>query len=478
MEDFYSDQSKQQTKPQEVSQTMDEFDAKRETPEEIVAQNVSQQLLSNAFEFQKHERDSEQMVPTFGEPIIEEPIHQNVDIQSEQRFSGIPIQQYIYDEEEEDEEESDPEDDFHPMEKYGKAEAKSYPMSGSNDKTENTDNLFELSSGGQQKTSQSSAEILYQLSDDNVLTAQSYGIGSDLRIGSTASESNSTELSAYELNSEDPFSTPQKHKTDINRKTEEDFERFVEKCEPFETIANQDQKPKESIDLLDLDQSMGQTTKVEHQIQVVPKESHHSLVESRPDSQFDTNHALSAVVSHIESDKGPEVVPSSAFNTSLNESHIQSIPSSTNRSDTDFNPTLSPNLDCFEPTLTSSTHHFEQAFPSEPVKSYSSDPIKTIEEQKISQTSGQKQTSKGDEPKEESIPKKMPKRESPQKEHAVNTSTDEGNNCPFSPSEYFLTFTTKQSFCLNSFLNWFSLFCFELNFVQIVCIRSLVLVLE
>ncbi|XP_054153054.1 reticulon-3-like isoform X2 [Oppia nitens] len=207
--------------------------------EEIVAQNVSQQLLDSALEAQRDSYEPHEDVSvtdlhtnhlTIGQQVIEEEdTHEDFDIQNEQRNSGFPIHQYIYDEEEEDEaeDEEDDEDDLH---------VDTIPVSGR----------------------------LVSLPDDNKDNPYGYGTGLSIGGSSETTPSSDNRTSIYELNKEDPFSTPQKHKTHITKdQSEEDFQRFVDKCEPFETITtdieiSRNDEPKSS--LLDFDSGISQMT--------------------------------------------------------------------------------------------------------------------------------------------------------------------------------------------------------------------------
>ncbi|CAG2180599.1 unnamed protein product, partial [Oppiella nova] len=338
---------------QEVSEEV----SQHESVEQRVATNVSQQLLSTAFDEQKAVKESPESVTqsdtsahAFGDQLVDQSSHQNIEYQSEQRFSGHPIHQYIYDEEEEDEEED--EDDLHvSAPAIGAHIGADEDMFGShvshNTRGEPIDDLIQGSNDSQKITKE---EILYQLSDDNVLTAQSYGIGSDLRIGSHLDHTLGDVSTEYQLNTEDPFSTPQKQKTD-NRQTEESFERFVDKCEPFETIGTDfGITSKEATNsLLDFGSSDAQMTGISD----APKVSD-SKLESTLESEWETNHSLSGeqFVEFAEESYGS---PSGAERTHTQHMGYDSDSSSTNRNT--FEPTLQPtkHTPVFTPPITSST---------------------------------------------------------------------------------------------------------------------------
>lgn len=437
-----------------------EQEVKPKTPEQIVAESVSEKLLSSALETshkleEELSPDRDTVGHSFGEPIIEEPFHQNVEFQSEHRFSGHPIQQYIYDEEEEDEE-YDNEIDIDLSDDQRNESSRENLFIESNTRPE-ADDLLNIASNESKDTKE---EILYHLSDDNVLTAQSYGYGTDLRIDS---DHKAQDLSVYELDSEDPFGTPHKQ---IPRpdSAERDFERFVDKCEPFETITDdiedKDEPMRASVNLLDLDQSIAPTLSSQPlsaafgvSEETAVKESH-SMVETMPDSLPEPNHALSAVGGAVGSDKSPDLLPSSVVDTDVAESQLHSDPEPTNKRDTELSPNVSPNLDTFESTLEPSyilEQTNQQVLPSQP-ETDSPPPLPEAVES-IAESEEVEQDQFEESPigsfieTETLVPTQLPIEPEPEdvvtprtmsspneSEQAVTTSSSSGQ-CPFSPSE-------------------------------------------
>jgi hypothetical protein len=205
-----------------------------ETPEQRVATNLSQQVFaSNLFESQTQPAQEPEIgrheapVDVFGQHLS-----QTIGNPIEQRLSGHQQEYDVYEYEEDDEEEDDLEDSLE------RRQIESRPNIGSDLMFSSSPNTNQSSTDPFRETGvRPKEEILYQLSDDsNVLRAQSYGIGSGLRIDS---QNDQNLGNVYSLNSENPFETPEK-KADQNKNkqlAEEAYDQFMTREEPYETMS-------------------------------------------------------------------------------------------------------------------------------------------------------------------------------------------------------------------------------------------------
>jgi hypothetical protein len=246
-----------------------------ETPEQIVATNLSQQVFaSNLFESQTQPKQdkSEVEIGRHSAPVdvFGQHLSQTIDKPFEQRLSGHQQEYDVY-EYEEDEEDDDSEDSLDRRQTQSRPNIGSDLMFSSSTNQSSTDPF--TGTGVRPKE-----EILYQLSEDsNVLRAQNYGIGSGLRIDSQ-NDQNSGNVSVYSLNSEDPFQTPEK-KVDQNKQlAEEKYEDLMRREEPFETMSTDFgiSSKEKSDNLLEFDINSPQLSAISHSIGLIESNRNHS----------------------------------------------------------------------------------------------------------------------------------------------------------------------------------------------------------
>lgn len=383
-----------------------------ETPEQRVATNISQQVFaSNLFESQTQpkQEESEAEMGRHSAPVdvFGQHLSQTIGKPIEQRFSGRQQEYDAYEYEEEDED--DDSDDSLERQHTG-----SRPYIGSDLMFSSSPNTNQPSTDPFKETGvRPKEEVLYQLSEDsNVLRAQNYGIGSGLRIDSQ-NDPNLGNVSAYSLNSEDPFQTPEK-KVDQNRQmAEEKYEEFMRREEPFETMSTDFgiSSNDKTDNLLEFDINSSELSAnvkpISHNIDVIESNRNHSQSSGESESEDEI----------IVTSSGVSTLPTHTFAETVS---------------------LSPNLDETQAVDTQNTLKTDSAFTQHSIKESTlvSDERKTVHQKPLDIQHFGRNTTKEDKPFQQKSDHIMANKKELQESssNASDTTTGCGSS-PFGPSK-------------------------------------------